>query len=38
MKEPSTIKDEVEFWRWREYHRVVPGQEMDKQGHNHRRC
>jgi len=25
MKEPSTIKDEVEFWRWREYHRVVQG-------------
>jgi bzd-type benzoyl-CoA reductase Q subunit len=25
MKEPSTVKDEIEFWRWREYHRVVAG-------------
>ena len=25
MKEPSTIKEAVEFWRWREYHRIVQG-------------
>ena len=25
MKEPSSVKEEFEFWRWREYHRVVPG-------------
>ena len=24
MKEPSTIKDNVEFWRWREYQRIMP--------------
>jgi len=25
MKEPSSVREELEFWRWREYHRVVPG-------------
>jgi bzd-type benzoyl-CoA reductase Q subunit len=25
MKEPSTIKEVVEFWRWREYNHIVPG-------------
>ncbi|MGA2680733.1 MAG: acyl-CoA dehydratase activase [Candidatus Bathyarchaeia archaeon] len=25
MKEPSNVKDELEFWRWREYNRVVEG-------------
>jgi len=25
MKEPSSVKDELEFWRWREYHRIVNG-------------
>ena len=25
MKEPSSVKDELEFWRWREYHRIVKG-------------
>jgi len=25
MKEPSSVKDELEFWRWREYHRIVSG-------------
>jgi len=24
MKKPSTVKGEVEFWRWGEYHRIVP--------------
>jgi bzd-type benzoyl-CoA reductase Q subunit len=27
MKEPSTIKEVVEFWRWREYNHIVPGKE-----------
>ena len=27
MNEPSTVKDEVEFWRWREYNRVIEGKE-----------
>ena len=25
MKEPSSIKDEFEYWRWLEYNRVIPG-------------
>jgi len=25
MKEPSSVKEEFEFWRWREYHHVVSG-------------
>ena len=25
MKETSSVKEEFEFWRWREYHRVVSG-------------
>ena len=24
MKEKSSVKEEFEFWRWREYHRVLP--------------
>ncbi len=24
MNEPSTIKGEIEFWRWREYQRIMP--------------
>jgi bzd-type benzoyl-CoA reductase Q subunit len=27
MKEPSSVKDELEFWRWREYNRVIEGKE-----------
>ncbi len=27
MKEPSSVKDELEFWRWREYNRIVEGKE-----------
>lgn len=27
MKEPSSIKGELEYWRWREYHRIVEGKE-----------
>ncbi len=27
MKEPSSVKDECEFWRWREYNRVIEGKE-----------
>ena len=30
MKEPSSVKEEIEFWRWREYHRVVPGKKWTK--------
>ena len=25
MKEPSSVREEFEFWRWREYHHVVSG-------------
>ena len=25
MKEPSTLMDNVEFWRWQEYQRIMPG-------------
>jgi bzd-type benzoyl-CoA reductase Q subunit len=25
MKEPSSVREEMEFWRWREYNRVVLG-------------
>jgi bzd-type benzoyl-CoA reductase Q subunit len=27
MKEPSSVKDELEFWRWREYSRIVEGKQ-----------
>ena len=27
MKEPSSVKDELEFWRWREYNRIVEGKQ-----------
>jgi bzd-type benzoyl-CoA reductase Q subunit len=27
MKEPSSVKDELEFWRWQEYNRIVEGKE-----------
>ncbi len=27
MKEPSSVKEELEFWRWREYNRIVEGME-----------
>jgi bzd-type benzoyl-CoA reductase Q subunit len=27
MKEPSNVKDELEFWRWREYNRIVEGKQ-----------
>ena len=30
MKEPIAIKDDVEFWRWQEYHRVMPGKKWKK--------
>ena len=25
MKEPSSVKDGLEFWRWQEYNRIVEG-------------
>ena len=25
MKEPSTTEDNIEFWRWQEYHYILPG-------------
>ena len=25
MKEPSTVENAVEFWRWQEYQRIMPG-------------
>ena len=25
MKDPSTAKGDTEFWRWQEYHRIMPG-------------
>ena len=30
MKEPSSVKDELEFWRWREYNRIVEGKEWKR--------
>jgi bzd-type benzoyl-CoA reductase Q subunit len=30
MKEPSTVKDVVEFWRWQEYQRIMPGKSWTK--------
>ena len=27
MKEPSSLNGELEYWRWREYHRIVEGKE-----------
>jgi len=27
MKKPSSVKDELEYWRWQEYHHIVEGKE-----------
>jgi hypothetical protein len=24
MKEPGTVKGDIEFWRWEEYQRIMP--------------
>ncbi len=30
MKEPIAIKEPIEFWRWQEYHRIMPGKSWKK--------
>ncbi len=30
MKEPNAIKEGIEFWRWQEYHRIMPGKTWTK--------
>ena len=33
----SETKDTIEYWRWQEYHRVVPDKKLEKQGPNNGR-